>query len=102
MDKITVSIIDDHEIVRQGLKDLLEKLGGFKVVSEFENGQQFIDSLPLEIQTDVFILDYSMPNMTGIEVLKALEEKDQEYKVLEGMIVLAFGTPSIGVRLNPL
>lgn len=82
MDKITVSIIDDHEIVRQGLKDLLEKLGGFKVVSEFENGQKFIDSLPLEIQPDVFILDYSMPNMTGIEVLKALEEKEEEYKVL--------------------
>lgn len=82
MNKITISIIDDHTIVRQGLKDLLEKLGGFKVVSEFENGQQFLNSLPLETQPDVFILDYSMPNMNGIEVLKVLEEKEEEYKVL--------------------
>lgn len=82
MKQINVCIIDDHEIVRQGLKDLLEKLGGFKVVYEFENGLTFLDSFPLEIQTDVFILDYSMPNMSGIEVLKFLEEKEEEYKVL--------------------
>lgn len=82
MKEINVSIIDDHEIVRQGLKDLLEKLGGFKVVSEFENGEIFLNSLPLELQPDIFILDYSMPNKNGIEVLKALEQSQEEYKVL--------------------
>lgn len=82
MKEINVSIIDDHEIVRQGLKDLLEKLGGFKVVSEFENGEVFLNSLPLELQPDIFILDYSMPNKNGIEVLKALEQSQEEYKVL--------------------
>lgn len=82
MTQINICIIDDHEIVRQGLKDLLEKLGGFKVVYEFENGLTFLNSLPLEIQPDVFILDYSMPNMSGIEVLKSLEDKEDEYKVL--------------------
>ncbi len=82
MNKINICIIDDHEIVRQGLKDLLEKLGSFKVISEYENGELFIDSLPHDTKPDVYILDYSMPKMNGIEVLQTLEEKEEEYKVL--------------------
>jgi DNA-binding NarL/FixJ family response regulator len=82
MSKISICIIDDHKIVRQGLKELIEKLGDYKVSHEFENGLEFLNSLPLEKEPDMYILDYSMPNMTGIEVLKQLEEKDEEYKVL--------------------
>jgi DNA-binding NarL/FixJ family response regulator len=81
-EKITICLIDDHKIVRQGLKELLEKLSNFKVTLEFESGVDFLAALPLENPVDVYILDYSMPEMTGIEVLKALEEKDEEYKVL--------------------
>lgn len=80
--KIKICIIDDHEIVRHGLKELLYKLGDFEIVDEFENGTSFLDSIPLISNPDVYILDYSMPNMTGIEVLKALEEKEEEFKVL--------------------
>lgn len=82
MNKIKITIIDDHEIVRKGLKDLLEKIGGFEVVSEFGNGQSFLDALPLEIEPDVYILDYSMPDMTGIAVLKSLEERAINIKVM--------------------
>ncbi len=81
-EKITICLIDDHKIVRQGLKELLEKLSNFKVVLEFENGVEFLEALPLENPADIYILDYSMPEMTGIEVLKALEKKEEEYKVL--------------------
>lgn len=82
MNKISICIIDDHAIVRQGLKDLLEKLGGFAIIAEFENGPEFIDALPLPIQADVYILDYSMPNLNGIEILKLLEGREETYKVL--------------------
>lgn len=82
MNSISVCLIDDHAIVRQGLRDLLEKLGGFDVVFEFENGQHFIDALPLPTQPDVFILDYSMPNLNGVEVLNILQKRQEEYKVL--------------------
>lgn len=82
MNNITICLIDDHAIVRQGLKDLLEKLGGFDVVLEFENGQSFIEALPLETPPDLYILDYSMPDLNGIEVLKHLESLKHEYKVL--------------------
>lgn len=82
MEKITIGIIDDHKIVRQGLKELLEKMEHYKVTHEFESGDAFLGVLPLEETPDLFILDYSMPNLNGIEVLKKLENLKTEYKVL--------------------
>jgi DNA-binding NarL/FixJ family response regulator len=82
MTKTTICIIDDHKIVRQGLKELIEKLGNYKVTYEFESGEEFLNALPLKNPATMYILDYSMPNMNGIEVLKQLEEKEEEYKVL--------------------
>ncbi|MFT3796206.1 response regulator [Flavobacterium sp.] len=82
MEKTTIGIIDDHKIVRQGLKELLQKISNFKVTHEFENGVAFLEALPLTDAPDLYILDYSMPDMNGVEVLRALEEKENEYKVL--------------------
>ncbi|MCY1660420.1 response regulator transcription factor [Chryseobacterium sp. SL1] len=84
MEKSTIALIDDHKIVREGLKQLIEKLGNFIVTHEFEDGQSFLKSLPFnEKKPDLFILDYSMPVFNGIEVLQELEQiEDEEYKVL--------------------
>lgn len=82
MSKTTLCIIDDHAIVRHGLKELLQKISNYEVIHEFDNGDDFLEALPLQPQPDMYILDYSMPSMNGIEVLQALEEKDTEYKVL--------------------
>ncbi|WP_395054473.1 response regulator [Flavobacterium sp.] len=82
MSQITICIIDDHKIVREGLIELLHKLGNIKVTYEFENGVDFLAALPLEKKPDMYILDYSMPNLNGIEVLKKLEELEEEFKVL--------------------
>lgn len=82
MEKTTICLIDDHAIVRHGLKELLEKISNFEVIQEFDNGEDFLEALPLQPKPDMYILDYSMPNMNGIEVLQALEEKEEEYKVL--------------------
>lgn len=82
MEKTTIGIIDDHKIVRQGLKELLEKMNSYTITHEFENGEDFLAALPLDTPPDLFILDYSMPRMNGVEVLQALEALDGEYKVL--------------------
>jgi len=82
MEKITIGIVDDHKIVRQGLKELLEKISNYKVVAEFDNGNDFLNALPIEDKPNLFIVDYSMPGLNGVEVLQALEEKEEEYKVL--------------------
>jgi DNA-binding NarL/FixJ family response regulator len=82
MEQTTICIIDDHEIVRHGLKELLQKLGSYKVIHEFDNGDDFLAVLPLNPAPDIYILDYSMPNKNGIEVLQALEERNEDLKVL--------------------
>ncbi len=82
MDIVNIAIIDDHKIVRQGMKELLEKIGPYKVCCEFENGVDFLEAIPLNPTPDIYILDYSMPEMNGIEVLKELEKREEEYKVL--------------------
>lgn len=82
MEQTTICIIDDHAIVRQGLKELLHKMGNYKVIQEFDNGDDFLQALPINPSPHIYILDYSMPHMNGIEVLQALEEKEEEFKVL--------------------
>ena len=84
---IKICIIDDHKIVRKGLIELLHKLGGIEVTHEFEDGVTFLESVPLQNAPDLYILDYSMPVLNGIQVLKALQQKQletatEEYKVL--------------------
>lgn len=78
----TIAIIDDHKIVRQGLKELLQRLGNYEVTHEFDDGLQFLNALPLAAPPQLYILDYSMPGMNGLEVLKELEKLPDEYRVL--------------------
>ncbi|HEU0136325.1 MAG TPA: response regulator transcription factor, partial [Flavobacterium sp.] len=82
MEKTTICLIDDHKLLRHGLKELLQKVNGYDVTYEFDNGADFIAAVPLQNPPEVYVLDYSMPMMNGIEVLQALEERDYEYKVL--------------------
>ena len=82
MEPTTICIIDDHAIVRHGLKELLSKMGNYKVLHEFENGDDFLAALPLTPAPDIYILDYSMPNKNGVEVLQDMENREEELKVL--------------------
>ncbi len=47
METTTIAIIDDHKIVRQGLKELLQRLGSYEVIHEFEDGEAFLRRLAL-------------------------------------------------------
>ncbi|SFU52901.1 DNA-binding response regulator, NarL/FixJ family, contains REC and HTH domains [Pustulibacterium marinum] len=82
MNTTTLCLIDDHKIVRQGLKGLLERMDTYKVTHEFDSGVSFLEALPLSPAPDLYILDYSMPFKNGIEVLKALGAQTETLKFL--------------------
>ena len=78
---VNVMITDDHSMIREGLKQLLELEGDFKVVAEAVDGVECISKLE-EVTPDVLLLDINMPNMNGLEVLQKMKEKRIKVKVL--------------------
>ncbi|MDD3173053.1 MAG: response regulator transcription factor [Herbinix sp.] len=78
---ISIMIADDHSMVREGIKQLLELDGDIVVTTEASNGKQCIELLD-ETRTDVLLLDINMPNMNGLQVLQYIRESKRKVKVL--------------------
>lgn len=78
---IKIIIADDHSMVREGLKQLLELDKNFKVIAEAKDGVECMYLLKKETP-DVLLLDINMPNMNGIEVLNRLKRENLQTKVL--------------------
>ena len=70
---IRVMLVDDQNLVRQGVRSLLELTEDLQVVAEATDGQEAIDMAP-EVEPDVMLLDIRMPNKNGLDVLKELNE----------------------------
>ncbi len=68
---ISVCLVDDQTIVRQGIRSLLDLADDISVVAECADGTQAVATVP-ELKPDVMLLDLRMPGMSGIEVLQAL------------------------------
>jgi DNA-binding NarL/FixJ family response regulator len=66
MKEIRILLADDHNVMRAGLKLLLESHPGFKVISEASDGNQAVENA-LNTRPDVAVLDIAMPKMTGID-----------------------------------
>lgn len=78
---IKIMITDDHSMIREGLKNLLELDGNIEVIAEAVDGEDCLDKL-LTVTPDVLLLDINMPKMNGLEVLKKLKERKSKVKVL--------------------
>lgn len=78
---VNIMIADDHSMVREGIKQLLELDGDIVVTSEASNGKQCIDLLD-ENRTDVLLLDINMPLMNGLQVLQYIRENRLKIRVL--------------------
>jgi two-component system response regulator NreC len=66
MDTIKLMLVDDHDVVRTGLRSFLETQSGFEVIAEAKNGLQALEQAK-ESQPDIVLMDITMPDMDGIE-----------------------------------
>lgn len=79
--KIKVLIADDHAIVRDGLKSVMEDEPDFMVVGEATNGEEAVRKVE-ENHPDVVLLDITMPGMDGLEATRRIKEAHSDVKIL--------------------
>lgn len=79
--KIKVLLAEDHKLVREGLRALLEKEAGMDVVAEAGNGREAIQ-LARQLHPDVVVMDLTMPDMNGIEATRRIVAEIAEVRVL--------------------
>ncbi len=81
MNPITVLLADDHDVVRKGMKMLLEDEESVKVIGEACDGLDAIEKVKA-LSPNVVILDLTMPKMTGIEAAKIISEEYPDVRIL--------------------
>jgi DNA-binding NarL/FixJ family response regulator len=78
---ISVLLADDHNVVREGLRLLLESADDIQVIGEVENGRQAVQKTK-ELKPDVVVLDLAMPNLNGLEATRQILKDEPNTKVL--------------------
>lgn len=81
MSKVKVMIADDHAMIREGIRKLLEFSGEITVIAEASDGEECLSMLKEE-KPEILLLDINMPRKNGIEVLKEITAKKDKIKVL--------------------
>jgi two-component system response regulator NreC len=81
MDKISVLIADDHRLVRDGLKTILETSDDIRVVGEASNGLEVLRKVS-ELKPDVVLLDISMPQLSGMEAARRIRKEHPSVKIM--------------------
>lgn len=81
MANIRIAVVDDHEIVRDGVKMLLEDEPGLQVAFEAETGKEAVELCKKE-EPDLVIMDITMPEMDGIQATKIIKNNYPDIKIL--------------------
>lgn len=81
MTKTSVLLVDDHPVVRAGIRNLLERASDIRVVGEASNGTEALRMVE-ELKPDVMLLDMEMPGINGSEVAHALQQSGSVVRIL--------------------
>ena len=79
--RIRVMVVDDHSIVREGLKHVLEQTGEFKVVGQAGDGEEAV-RVAAEVSPDVVVMDVMMPRKDGVEACREIMESASDTRVV--------------------
>jgi len=79
---IRIILAEDHNIVRNGIRNLLEKEKGLKIVGEALNGREVLDLIEKGVLADIILADINMPAMTGIEMAAQLSAELKNTKII--------------------
>lgn len=78
---ISIMLVEDHKLIRVGIRTLFDESDGFEVVAEAECGKEAIDKA-LRHKPNIILLDLMLPDISGLKVLKSLQEKECGSKVI--------------------
>jgi DNA-binding NarL/FixJ family response regulator len=81
MPSIRVLIVDDHPVVRSGIKSILEAAMGIDVVGEAQNGAEALEMIE-NAQPDVVLLDMKLPDISGVEIIKKIYTSGGKTRIL--------------------
>jgi DNA-binding NarL/FixJ family response regulator len=81
MSKIRILLVDDHTILREGLRSLLEQYPDIEVIAEAENGRHAVE-LALQLKPDVVLMDIAMPLLNGLEATEQIRSQRRCTQIL--------------------
>jgi DNA-binding NarL/FixJ family response regulator len=76
-----ILLVDDHPVVREGLRTVLQRRSGWEIVGEASNGVEALDKAE-QLQPDIMVLDITMPRLNGLEVCRLAKQKVPATEVL--------------------
>jgi len=90
---VRILLVDDHPIVRQGLRTLLEGRPGWEVIGEASDGIEALEKVE-SLQPDVVVLDITMPRMNGLEACRRIQQQPKASD-LEVLVVTQHDSPQM-------
>lgn len=98
---IRIMVVDDHEVVRKGLRMFLSMDDAFEIVAEATNGQQALDLLQ-SVEVDVVLMDLLMPIMSGLEAIPMIRQQYPHVEVIALTSILSNGSVVSAVRAGAI